>query len=90
MALYEFECKGGHRFEKLCLSRDTNTYPCPQCGRVAKRLISAPASIIVTEMSHTDTNIPMRTHNLLKDRNRDKFEHVLSVNQGKKILPEDM
>jgi len=41
------------------------------------------------ELVHKDTNIPLSTHNKLKDKNRDKYEALLRK-QGEPILPEDM
>jgi len=90
MALYEFECNNGHRTEKLCSSRDIQTIPCPECGKIASRLISAPASIRVTEAVHTDSGIPSGVHNKLEDKNRNKYAEVLRRQGGKQILPEDM
>ena len=39
MPVYEFECKCGHQFEEL-VPMDTKTYKCPQCHKLAKKIMS--------------------------------------------------
>jgi len=40
MPIYEFECRCGHKEEKL-VKAETKTIKCSDCGRRMKRLISA-------------------------------------------------
>ena len=45
MPIYEFKCGGGHLTEhRLPMSSEQREMECPQCGSVAKRMISAPAT----------------------------------------------
>ena len=42
MILYEWRCKScNHKFDRFAKMTETAT-DCPECGRLAKRLISAP------------------------------------------------
>lgn len=41
LILFDFECRGGHRFEALVKS-DVHSTPCQICGQPAQRQISAP------------------------------------------------
>ena len=45
MPIYEYECEGGHRSEAFKpMSESGNSNQCPQCGRLAGRIISRLAS----------------------------------------------
>ncbi len=41
MAIYEYECECGNAFELLAY--DLRDKPCPECGTIAKRIMSLPA-----------------------------------------------
>ena len=42
MPLYEFRCEDcNHLFERLCRQNKQDSVQCPQCGKDAKRIISA-------------------------------------------------
>lgn len=41
MPIYEFRCKCGNIFEKLCRSSDTDNPPCPRCGETAEKMFSS-------------------------------------------------
>ncbi len=44
MPLYEYECSScHHRFEKIESFSASEKKECPKCGKVAKRLLAAPA-----------------------------------------------
>ena len=44
MPIYEWQCEGGHSFERLASSSVIRTRPrCPDCGAKSQRLISAVA-----------------------------------------------
>ncbi len=41
MAVYEYECPDGHRFEILCYMKDYNElYPCPSCQQESRRIMT--------------------------------------------------
>jgi putative FmdB family regulatory protein len=48
MPTYEYRCPAGHEFEKFYrkISDAGAEVPCPQCGRVAERKISAGAGLV--------------------------------------------
>jgi hypothetical protein len=41
MLVRDFECDEGHISEKF-VSHGTNVLDCPVCGKIAKRIVSAP------------------------------------------------
>jgi putative FmdB family regulatory protein len=44
LPLYEYECSScHHRFEKIESFSASESRECPKCGKVAKRLLAAPA-----------------------------------------------
>src|SRR5580698_9809849 len=47
MPTYEYRCPDGHDFERfLKMSESTATLPCPVCGKMAERRISAGAGLV--------------------------------------------
>jgi putative FmdB family regulatory protein len=48
MPTYEFRCPSGHDFEKFFrkISVATNELPCPECGQVASRRLSAGTGLL--------------------------------------------
>src|SRR5687768_15097493 len=48
MPTYEYRCPAGHEFEKFYrkISDAGAEVPCPQCGEVAMRMISAGAGLV--------------------------------------------
>jgi putative FmdB family regulatory protein len=48
MPTYEYRCPSGHEFEKFYrkISDAGAEVPCPQCGRIAERKISAGAGLV--------------------------------------------
>ncbi len=46
MPTYEYRCPRGHEFERILKITDTARVKCPQCGRVAQRIISGGAGLI--------------------------------------------
>jgi putative FmdB family regulatory protein len=48
MPTYEFRCPDGHEFEKFYrkISDATAEVPCPECGKIAMRLVSGGAGLL--------------------------------------------
>jgi putative FmdB family regulatory protein len=48
MPTYEFRCPDGHEFEKFYrkISDASTEVPCPECGKVAMRLVSGGAGLL--------------------------------------------
>lgn len=46
MPTYEYRCPEGHLFERLQKITDPSRAKCPECGRLAMRLISGGAGLI--------------------------------------------
>ncbi|MFL5612359.1 MAG: FmdB family zinc ribbon protein [Gemmatimonadaceae bacterium] len=48
MPTYEFRCPDGHEFEKFYrkISDATTELPCPECGKLAARLVSGGAGLL--------------------------------------------
>lgn len=46
MPTYEYRCPDGHTFEKFHGINDRSRVKCPECGRVARRLISGGAGLV--------------------------------------------
>ena len=50
MPTYELEClQDGYRFEKIIPFEQSSSVTCPRCGGTTRRLITAPARIIINE-----------------------------------------
>jgi len=44
MPIFEYHCEAcDHRFERIVRKAD-NEEPCPECGRMARRIVSAPSA----------------------------------------------
>jgi len=55
LPVYEYACKGGHRYEKTEGFDAPTRQPCPTCGSKASRMISLPAVIFKgSGFYHTD------------------------------------
>ncbi len=46
MPTYEYRCPEGHAFERFQKITDSSRVKCPECGRVARRVISGGAGLI--------------------------------------------
>ena len=46
MPTYDYACPDGHEFEKFHAMKDRSRVKCPECGRVARRRISAGAGLV--------------------------------------------
>jgi len=46
MPTYEYRCPDGHRFEKFQKMSDKPRIKCPECGKLAERLISGGAGLV--------------------------------------------
>jgi putative FmdB family regulatory protein len=48
MPTYEFECPRGHHFDKFIrnMSQSVAELPCPECGEMARRLVSGGAGLL--------------------------------------------
>jgi len=48
MPLYEYCCECGHRFEELHrMSEASDLQPCPKCGELAERIMSAWGRVLI-------------------------------------------
>ncbi|MEO8294293.1 MAG: zinc ribbon domain-containing protein [Gemmatimonadota bacterium] len=46
MPTYEYRCPDGHRFEKFQKMSDKPRTKCPECGKLAERMISGGAGLV--------------------------------------------
>ncbi len=79
MPMYDFECAGGHRFERLVpLARFGDRQEC-ECGEVAQRLVSAP--LVVSDCMAPKWGVDGKLHD-----SRASFERATDA-KGERFYP---
>jgi putative FmdB family regulatory protein len=90
MPTYEFKCPKGHVFEKLYPAiSNTRRLKCPQCGKMAERLISGGAGLVFKGSGFYATDYKRAGEKPEKPEKTEKAEKPAETKPSKKDSSSD-